>query len=97
MGNFLTSFIKKYVSASQSKTHLRCAAIAIITFPTSNNQIPKKVDFKNVLKNQDTKIFNTSSIYMDNMYKQHGDSTHCAKVQIYEQGKIGLQFFDMWC
>ena len=22
---------------------------------------------------------------------------HCAKVQKYEQGKIGLQFFDMWC
>ena len=21
---------------------------------------------------------------------------HCAKVQKYEQGKIGLQFFDMW-
>ena len=23
--------------------------------------------------------------------------SHCAKVQKYEQGKIGLQFFDMWC
>ena len=23
--------------------------------------------------------------------------THCAKVQKYEQGKIGLRFFDMWC
>ena len=22
--------------------------------------------------------------------------SHCAKVQKYEQGKIGLQFFDMW-
>ena len=22
--------------------------------------------------------------------------THCAKVQKYDQGKIGLQFFDMW-
>ena len=22
---------------------------------------------------------------------------HCAKVQKYEAGKIGLQFFDMWC
>ena len=26
----------------------------------------------------------------------HGACTHCAKVQKYEQGKIGLQFFDMW-
>ena len=67
-GKFSYFLHKKYVAASQSKTHLRCAAIAIITFPTSNNQIPQKVDFKNVLKNQDTKIFNTSSIYMDNMY-----------------------------
>ena len=50
---------------------LRCAAIAIITFPTSNNQIPKKVDFKNVLKNQDTKIFNTWTTCT--LYKQHGD------------------------
>ena len=24
-------------------------------------------------------------------------TTHYAKVQKYEQGKIGLQFFDMWC
>ena len=24
-------------------------------------------------------------------------TSHCAKVQKYEQGKIGLQFFDMWC
>ena len=23
--------------------------------------------------------------------------THYAKIQKYEQGKIGLQFFDMWC
>ena len=22
---------------------------------------------------------------------------HYAKIQKYEQGKIGLQFFDMWC
>ena len=23
--------------------------------------------------------------------------SHCVKVQKYEQGQIGLQFFDMWC
>ena len=23
--------------------------------------------------------------------------SHYAKIQKYEQGKIGLQFFDMWC
>ena len=25
------------------------------------------------------------------------NGTHYAKIQKYEQGKIGLQFFDMWC
>ena len=26
----------------------------------------------------------------------HLAKPHCAKVQKYEQGKIGLQFFDIW-
>ena len=25
------------------------------------------------------------------------NTAHYAKIQKYEQGKIGLQFFDMWC
>ena len=27
----------------------------------------------------------------------HPIVSHYAKIQKYEQGKIGLQFFDMWC
>jgi len=29
-------------------------------------------------------------------YRKSFNQSHCAKVQKYEQGKIGLQFFDMW-
>jgi hypothetical protein len=31
------------------------------------------------------------------MKKSAPHRSHCAKVQKYEKGKIGLQFFDMWC
>ena len=30
------------------------------------------------------------------IFKCDLNSTHCAIVQKYKQGKIGLQFFDMW-
>ena len=29
--------------------------------------------------------------------QKYSVQSHCAKVQKYEQSKIGLQFFDMWC
>ena len=67
----------------------------------SNKEITKKVahDKKKVKK----KLFKLSysaqklqfrTILFPGMYKL---CTHYAKVQKYEQGKIGVQFFDMWC
>ena len=39
----------------------------------------------------------TGSYLHHEMIEKGNVPLHCAKVQKYEQGKIGLQFFDMWC
>ena len=36
------------------------------------------------------------SLAIGNLASFESNLTHCWKVQKYEQGKIGLQFFDMW-
>ena len=42
------------------------------------------------------KLFAQSMQFVNSIEPAHIYFAHCAKVQKYEQSKIGLQFFDMW-
>ena len=53
------------------------------------------------LKTKEEELLSLKVIYKKDMKRRSTFmavlSTHCAKVQKYEHGKISPQFFDMWC
>ena len=73
--------------------HLSKGQIILKQFLVSSDSSKKNERTNSVLLPNSTKNKFVCSFFG----RIRGYQTHCAKVQKYEQGKIGLQFFDMWC
>ena len=54
-------------------------------------------NFKIVNSLRENKSFNLKNLQYQIVFDKYLYVSHYAKIQKYEQGKIGLQFFDMWC